>query len=189
MQIICNKDHILASTPNPDPLIQHARQALVFSGGRMTAQRKLILKALAESSGHPTAEEVYQLVRAKNPAINLSTVYRTLRWLEQEGLVHSRMFAGEPRLERFDPVEEPGPDHFHFRCRACNRIIEFDAPQLEQVRQAFLDQHGGQVDSASLVFYGLCADCEAAARIEPDRQGRGDQSNIGDATSPSSRRD
>lgn len=142
-----------------DPLLRHARQTLSTSGGRMTAQRRLILTALAECTGHPTAEEIYHLVKPKNPALNLSTVYRTLRWLEQEGLVNSRHFEGEPHQDRFDPVAGQGPDHHHFRCRACNRIIEFDAPLLDQIRQEFTAAHGGQIDSGALVFYGLCADC------------------------------
>ena len=145
-----------------DPLLRHAKQTLTSSGGRMTAQRKLILAALAESPDHPTAEEIYRQVQPKYPALNLSTVYRTLRWLEQEGLVNSRHFEGEPHQDRFDPVAVQGADHHHFRCRACNHIIEFDAPQLDQVRRMFTGEHGGRVESASLVFYGLCADCAKA---------------------------
>ena len=145
-----------------DPLLRHAKQTLTSSGGRMTAQRKLILAALAESPDHPTAEEIYRQVQPKYPALNLSTVYRTLRWLEQEGLVNSRHFEGEPHQDRFDPVAVQGADHHHFRCRACNHIIEFDAPQLDHVRRMFTGEHGGRVESASLVFYGLCADCAKA---------------------------
>ena len=142
-----------------DPLTRHAVQTLSSTGGRMTTQRRLILAALAASPNHPTAEELYHQVLPKNPALNLSTVYRTLRWLEQEVLINSRHFEGEPHQDRFDPVAVQGADHHHFRCRACNHIIEFDAPQLDQVRQMFIGEHGGQVESASLVLYGLCAAC------------------------------
>lgn len=150
------------STPS-DTLTRHAAQTLSTTGGRMTAQRRLILATLAECSDHPTAEEIYQRVQPKNPALNLSTVYRTLRWLEQEGLVNSRHFDGEPHQDRFDPVADENSDHHHFRCRSCNRIIEFDAPLLEQVKQIFTRQQGGQVESAALVLYGLCTDCASAA--------------------------
>lgn len=143
----------------PDPLLQYARQTLTTSGGRMTAQRRLILTALVECPDHPTAEEIYRKVKPSNPGLNLSTVYRTLRWLEQEGLVNSRHFEGEPHQDRFDPVAGQGSDHQHFRCRNCNHIIEFDAPLLDQVRRDFVAEHGGQIESGSLVFYGLCAEC------------------------------
>lgn len=146
---------------NPIPLLQQAARSLTATGGRMTSQRRVILAALAECSDHPTAEEIFARVRREDSAINLSTVYRTLRWLEQQGLVASRHFEGEPHQDRFDPVVVPGSDHYHFRCRACNRIIEFDSPLLEQVKQAFTARQGGQVDSSSLILYGLCAGCAA----------------------------
>ncbi len=154
------------STPS-DPLTRHAVQTLSSTGGRMTTQRRLILAALAESPNHPTAEEIYHRVLPKNPALNLSTVYRTLRWLEQEGLINSRHFEGEPHQDRFDPIADERPDHHHFRCRVCNRIIEFDAPLLEQVKQIFVRQQGGQVESAALVLYGLCREC-AVKKVNTD---------------------
>jgi len=144
-----------------DPLLQHAADTLSTSGGRMTRQRRLILAALTECADHPTAEDIYRAVLPADPTLNLSTVYRTLRWLEQEGLLTSRHFEGEPHQDRFDPVAEQGSDHYHFRCRSCNRIIEFDAPLLEQVKQTFSRQHNAAINSASLILYGLCADCSS----------------------------
>ncbi|MEW6651698.1 MAG: transcriptional repressor [Chloroflexota bacterium] len=125
----------------------------------MTSQRRLILETLMECSDHPTAEEIFARALKKNPALNLSTVYRTLRWLEQQGLVNTRRFDGERRLERFDPVVEKGENHYHFRCRQCNQIIEFDSPLLELVKTHFQDCFGGEVQTASLVFYGVCSEC------------------------------
>lgn len=149
--------------PSPsDPLLQNAAQSLSTSGGRMTRQRRLILAALAGCPDHPTAEEIFQAVQSADPSLNLSTVYRTLRWLEQTGLITSRHFEGEPHQDRFDMLDESGSDHYHFRCTRCNRIIEFDAPQLELVKQAFVRQQGGQVESASLILYGICAECADA---------------------------
>jgi len=145
-----------------DPLLVYARKTLSTSGGRMTEQRRLILDALAHSPDHPTAEELFRRVKPKNQGINLSTIYRTLRWLEQEGLVNSYHFEGEPHQDRFDPVVGQAVVHHHFRCRTCSKIIEFDAPQLEAVSQMFIHQHGGQIDSGSIVFYGLCAECAEA---------------------------
>src|SRR3990170_4313186 len=57
-----------------NPLLQHAAQTLSSHGGRMTAQRRLILAVLAESQDHPTAEELYQRVQPKNPVLNQSPI-------------------------------------------------------------------------------------------------------------------
>lgn len=141
------------------PQFEMIRQAVHASGGRMTAQRRLIFETLVACDDHPTAEEIYRRARRKKPELNLSTVYRTLRWLEQAGLVNARRFEGEPRQERFDPVGERPVDHHHFRCRACNAIIEFSAPVLEEIKAQFSRDHGASVESASLTLYGLCAAC------------------------------
>ncbi|WP_322793218.1 Fur family transcriptional regulator [Bellilinea sp.] len=140
-------------------LVNAAESQIHALGGRMTNQRRMILQALIECADHPTAEEIYQKVREKNPALNLSTVYRTLRWLEQHGLVNIRRFDDEPRLERFDPVIEHGEDHFHFRCRNCNQITEFDTPLINVVKAQFVDCFGGEIENATLVLYGLCSEC------------------------------
>jgi Fe2+ or Zn2+ uptake regulation protein len=141
------------------PQIDTIRQALRAKGGRMTAQRRLIFETLIACDDHPTAEEIFKRASRVKPELNLSTVYRTLRWLEQAGLVNTRLFEGEPRQERFDPVGERPTDHYHFRCRGCNAIIEFPAPLLEAIKAQFSQEHGASVDSASLTLYGLCAAC------------------------------
>ena len=65
------------------PLIQETSKRLRLQGGRMTPQRRLILQILETLTSHPTAEELYYLAHQQDPTLNLSTVYRTLRWLEQ----------------------------------------------------------------------------------------------------------
>ncbi|MFU8772925.1 MAG: Fur family transcriptional regulator, partial [Anaerolineales bacterium] len=81
-------------------------------GGRLTSQRRLIFEVLQEMDSHPTAEEVYAIVNQQAPNLHLSTVYRTLRWLEQEGLVSTRHFQEKRRTERFDSSHPA--EHHHF---------------------------------------------------------------------------
>ncbi len=141
--------------------IQNLASTLRATGGRMTSQRRLIIETLATCADHPTAEEIFERASQLNANLNLSTVYRTLRWLEQEGLVNARLFEDEPRQERFDPVGERTTDHYHFRCRNCNTILEFPAPLIDVIKTQFESEHGAQIESASLTLYGLCADCGA----------------------------
>ena len=142
-------------------LIQNATQQIHENGGRMTSQRRLILETLLRCDDHPTAEEIHGRARLENPGLNLSTVYRTMRWLEQVGLVNGRVFEDERRQERFDPVEDDGKDHYHFRCRKCNQIIEFSAPLLETVKNEFSAQYQAKIENMTLVMYGVCKDCAA----------------------------
>lgn len=138
-------------------LIQEARQRLQTRGGRMTAQRALILSTLTSLDTHPTAEELHALAARQDASLHLSTVYRTLHWLEEEGLVSSRRFDENRRQDRFDPMLPS--QHHHFLCSACGSVIEFDHAEVPAIQADFERQHGARVDSISLVFYGLCARC------------------------------
>jgi Fe2+ or Zn2+ uptake regulation protein len=144
------------------PLIEQATEKLHAEGGRMTPQRRLILEVLEGCPDHPTAEEIYQRARETDPTVHLSTVYRTLRWLEEEGLVSPRWFEDERRQERFDPVMDDDHDHFHFRCRICNEIVEFSDPLIEAIKASYEARFDGKVESATLTFYGVCDRCSQA---------------------------
>jgi Fe2+ or Zn2+ uptake regulation protein len=145
-------------------LLQQVIEKVRAEGGRMTAQRRLILEALETGEDHPTAEEIYQRARASDDSLHLSTVYRTLRWLEEEGLVSPRWFEDERRQERFDPVGQDSGDHYHFRCRVCNSIVEFSEPLLDRIKQVYQEQFGGEVENASLTLYGVCESCKSHYR-------------------------
>lgn len=138
-------------------LLEQAQQRLNQSGGRMTTQRQLILETIQEMSGHPTAEEIYELVLAQDDSLHLSTVYRTLRWLENEGLVTSRLFNDERRQERFDPALPS--EHYHFLCQNCKTVIEFNNLLVNAIKAQFELHSGAYVEQGSVVLYGLCREC------------------------------
>jgi Fe2+ or Zn2+ uptake regulation protein len=138
-------------------LVQEAHLRLRSQGGRMTAQRRLLLSILDSLGEHPTAEELFHLARQRDTALNLSTVYRTLRWLEHENLVSTRVFAEDRRQERFDAALPS--EHHHFMCTNCKSVIEFDTEQLETIKSRFQEQNGAIVRTGSIVLYGLCRYC------------------------------
>ena len=140
-----------------DTLVELAAQRLHNQGGRMTSQRMMILEALDCLGCHPTAEEIFGVVCQRDATVNLSTVYRTLRWLEQEGLVSARRFDESRRQERFDAVLPA--EHHHFQCTACKSVIEFDDPSIQAIKAQFARSSGCRVASASVMLYGLCTQC------------------------------
>jgi Fe2+ or Zn2+ uptake regulation protein len=139
--------------------IQQAKEHLQNSGGRMTSQRRLILQTIESFTGHPTAEEIYNRARQMDANLNLSTVYRTLRWMEENEMINSRQFKDDRRQARFDPTSRA--DHHHFQCEVCGKIIEFEAEQAEQIKQQFENAYEGRVNSISVFLYGICPDCES----------------------------
>ena len=143
-------------------LVQEARQRLHSRGGRMTAQRALILATLDCLDTHPTAVELHAIVARQDLSLHISTVYRTLHWLEEEGLVSARRFDEDRRHDRFDAMLPT--QHHHFLCTACGSVIEFDHTALTAIQEDFERRYNAQVESISLMFYGLCAVCAQAAR-------------------------
>ncbi len=141
-------------------LIARATALLRASGGRMTAQRRIILEAFDALAEHPTADEVYTFARTRDPRLNPSTVYRTLAWLENAGLVsHCHLDSGPDgeHCERYDPVT--AVEHHHFICTGCGDVVEFVAPQIEAIKAEYAAQSGASVEKAALSLYGLCARC------------------------------
>lgn len=147
-------------------LANAALQRLREQGGRLTSQRLLLFNILDSLSEHPTAEELLTIAQEQDPDLNLSTVYRTLRWLEAENLVSARLFNEDRRQERFDPVLPS--EHHHFMCTSCRSVIEFNSSLFESIKSTFQELNGARVTTGSIVLYGLCAACrnkQAAGNI------------------------
>jgi len=98
-------------------------------GTRSSRQRSLILSELRKVTSHPTADEVYDMVRRIMPRISLGTVYRNLDLLVERGMVLRLGAPGGQR--RFDGNAEPHP---HLRCVVCSRVedihLDIAAPDL-----------------------------------------------------------
>ena len=87
----------------------------------MTRQRKVILEELRKVDTHPSADEVYEMVRKRLPRISLGTVYRNLEILSAKGEIQKLELGCT--LKRFDGIAE---NHYHIRCLQCDRVV--DAP-------------------------------------------------------------
>ncbi|MEJ2599337.1 MAG: Fur family transcriptional regulator [Anaerolineales bacterium] len=148
-----------------DSLLERTAVRLQETGGRLTSQRRLIVQVLENIDIHPTAEELHDLVKERDPSVHLSTVYRTLRWLEDEGLVSARVFNDEFHQERFDPVAPS--EHYHFLCMRCNKVIEFNTLLVNAIKAQFELHSGAMVESGSVVLYGVCSDCRNLLALPP----------------------
>lgn len=125
---------------------------------RMTRQRMVILEELRKLHSHPTADELYSIVRERMPHISLGTVYRNLDLLAASHEVLKLESAGSMR--RFDGNTAP---HRHVRCLRCGRVG--DVPP-EAVADADPDVsslmvEGFTVTAARVEYDGLCDECAA----------------------------
>lgn len=122
---------------------------------RMTKQRQIILQELRKVTSHPTADEVYQMVRKRMPKISLGTVYRNLEILSGMGHVQKISVGGTQK--RFDGDISL---HSHIRCHDCGRVADLDfklEPAIESEATKLTDF---SILGHRLEFIGLCPDCK-----------------------------
>ncbi len=124
---------------------------------RMTAQRQVILEELRRVKTHPSADELYEMVRRRLPRISLGTVYRNLELLAEQGSIARLDAAGGAR--RFDgDVSE----HCHVRCLGCGAVADAGpSPPLGSERPAQAPP-GYQITGRRLEFIGYCPVCRAS---------------------------
>lgn len=124
------------------------------AGIRVTPQRLEIFKIVASSENHPGAEEVRVKLGRNYPMISLDTVYRTLRLLEELGLVS----AVGPHHEtlRFDANTRP---HHHFTCLRCGLIKDFEDTRLDRIGIPAATQEFGQPQDLRVDVRGICNAC------------------------------
>ncbi len=96
-----------------------------MSQSRMTQQRSIILEELRKVKSHPTADELYGMVRKRLPRISLGTVYRNLDFLAETGEILKLESAGS--IKRFDGDTSW---HQHVRCTHCGRIGDVMPSQM-----------------------------------------------------------
>lgn len=124
-------------------------------GYRMTPQRQTIMDAICEGGGHTSLPAILARVQRKSPTINQATVYRSLHFLLETGLIVKAEVAGGETLYE---IAGRSPHH-HLLCRACHHEIEIDAEPLAAMQEAIAQQYGFAVDANHLVLTGLCAHC------------------------------
>jgi len=131
-------------------------EALRQRGYRITAQRQIVVESIAHSEHHLSAEEIFDQLQARTPGANISTVYRTLEVLWEEGLI-CRNDLGEGKI-LYAPRQH-GP-HIHLVCRRCEHVIEADPVVLEPLGAALQKDYQFDADLDHLTIFGLCANCE-----------------------------
>ena len=133
-------------------------------GVRVTPQRLAVYRALAADASHPTAESVYDRVRARMRALSFATVYRILEFLENEGLI--RKVSTTRGITRFDANMVP---HQHLVCRRCESMTDLDGESFGKLPFSAVAPAGFLVEEIDVRVVGLCATCR---RMRVNRERR-----------------
>lgn len=121
----------------------------------ITKQRQVILEELKKAVSHPTADEVFLMVRQRLPRISLGTVYRNLELLSENGMIQKLDWSG--RQKRYDGNFE---NHYHIRCLNCGRVEDVLIKPLPVVEETFRPVTDYKIMGYRLEVLGLCANCK-----------------------------
>lgn len=124
------------------------------TGEKLTRQREVVLRVIREREDHPTASDVFAAARRRLPGISYATVYNSLRFLKEAGLVHEIKFGDS--ASRYDRETDR---HDHALCSQCGKLVDFDLPQAAELMKAAARRSKFKPESVHLTLKGVCPDC------------------------------
>lgn len=126
-------------------------------GLSMTIQRRAILDNLSGRNDHPTADQIYEVIRDQLKGVSRTTVYRVLETLVGVGL--ARKVSNPDSKARFDADTSR---HHHLSCVGCGEIFDVHDPELNELEMP--EQLAGDFEfiDYSISFSGRCKKCRNA---------------------------
>ena len=121
---------------------------------RLTPQREAVLRAVRERDDHPTASDIFAAAQKYLPAISYATVYNSLRYLRQAGLVREISFGDG--ASRYDGITDR---HDHALCTECGKLVDFDLAEPAELMNEAARKSRFQPESVYLTLVGRCPDC------------------------------
>jgi len=122
---------------------------------RLTTQRHIILEELSKVKNHPTASELYDMVRKRLPRIGLGTVYRNLELMADSGIILKIEVGGAQK--RFDATTDT---HYHIRCSTCGKVDDIDVPVINELVDQAADTTPYLIMGHHIEFTGICTTCQ-----------------------------
>ena len=125
-------------------------QVLREAGVRITRQRAVILRVLSDSNDHPDAMGIFRRASRIDATVSLTTVYRTMKLLEEKGEIHRHAFQGGP--SRFEHADSE--HHDHLIDLDSGEVIEFTSDRIERLQREIAAELGYEIVHHRLELYG-----------------------------------
>src|SRR5262245_26928268 len=151
--------------PEPKTARDVLNAYLLEKGLKRSGQREVILEALEKSKKHLSVDDIFALVHNRHPDIGRATVYRTIRVLQDAGLVSELALDGRSRFE----IEWKREHHDHFICEGCGSIFEFVNDDIERLQDESAAKIEFTITRHKHQIFGMCKDCK---RNPPKRKAR-----------------
>ncbi|OQB54833.1 MAG: Ferric uptake regulation protein [Deltaproteobacteria bacterium ADurb.Bin151] len=128
---------------------------------RDTPQRELILDTFLKREEHISAEQLYDIIKKRDPSIGQATVYRNLKLLSEAGLAREVDFGdGVLRYEH----NYNHPHHDHLICRSCGKTVEVVDAVIEELQKRIAEQYGFELTDHKMYLYGNCGNCRKKSK-------------------------
>ena len=131
---------------------------------KLTPQREAVYQVILERDDHPTASDIFEAARRRLPSISYATVYNSLRYLKDAGLVLEINFGDS--ASRYDRETER---HDHAICNDCGKLVDFDLPDTAKLMHVAARKSHFQPQSVHLTLRGRCPDCCGAYQKNSSR--------------------
>ncbi len=141
---------------DPQKRLEQMIGMLREKGCRLTPQRLAMLRILAKSEGHPSAEQIYEQIKFDHPTTSLATIYKTLNLLKNMREVLEITFSN---LGSHYDGNKPYP-HPHVICTKCGQILDPEFGTMASISQEIARQTGYKITHQQLNFFGLCPRCQ-----------------------------
>jgi Fur family ferric uptake transcriptional regulator len=128
---------------------------LTKNGLKRSEQRELIVDTFLRSERHLSVDDLFKLVHKRRSDIGRTTVYRTLKLLQEAGLALELVLDGGGRFER----EYNREHHDHFICKYCGEIFEFVSDDIERLQDEIAEGIGFVIEGHRHQIYGACRSC------------------------------
>ncbi|HYM18746.1 MAG TPA: Fur family transcriptional regulator [Micropepsaceae bacterium] len=139
---------------NRTDALNRIEKACLDKGLRMTEQRRIIARVVAEAYDHPDAEELYRRAIAVDPHISIATVYRTVKLFEDAGILERHDFRDASGASR-SRYEEIAEHHDHLIDLSTGRVIEFVNEEIEKLQRRVAEELGFELVDHRLELYGI----------------------------------
>ncbi|MCO5989622.1 transcriptional repressor [Actinoallomurus spadix] len=123
---------------------------------RGTRQAEALNQVLTDLPGFSSAQDIHAELRRRGERVGLTTVYRHLQVLSEDGAVDTlRDETGETLYRRC----ETSVHHHHVTCRSCGRSVEVEGRTVERWAERVAAEAGFTDVDHTVEIFGLCPDC------------------------------
>ena len=121
-----------------------------------TEQRKLIERLFEENAEKFfSVEDIEKSLKTKGEPVGQTTIYRTLKILEENDLVRTEV---KDNKKYYQYITRECCGHFHLKCKKCGKIIHLECKEFEEVTEHVFKHHKFNVDH-NMIIYGVCNEC------------------------------